>query len=238
MTNAEFTGEITSEIVETDRPSFIPGGPVIVAVLKPSSEATTYLPPVYPVPPPPLTRPSDYIIRAPEVRACVVDIETTGFNPWESRIICIGAADISDPDNIVVFHDMDEAKMLNAFLTWFNARDMNQIIGYSVAFDYRFIFYKAMQHRIRCGAWSRSTLFDLRQIMAQVKEAFVYKPGKSGSLAVNAEALLGEKKLMTGEDVLLAWEQKRINDIIDYCRKDVDIELLLYALVLWTKEEI
>lgn len=227
---------ISFKWVESEEEPFVPTGVAIVKEMKPKAGESGFFPPAGPyVGVPPTATPAGITIPE-ELFPCVVDIETTGINPWDSRIVCIGAVDPAEPDDIKVFFDLDEAKVLRDFIDWFNSKAFNQIVGYNVGFDLRFIFAKCMQYRIQCGQFANADLFDIMQVMQQVKQKFVYGRQKPGRLDVWAQLLLGEKKLGTGEDVLKWFEKKKYSKIIKYSKKDVEIELKLYALILWTKE--
>jgi hypothetical protein len=167
----------------------------------------------------------------------VVDIETTGANPWDSRIICIGYKDpadtLSDP---VVILDEDEEKILIEFLSSYVSGGYNQLIMFNGAFDYRFIFARCLYYRIACKEFVDSYIYDIMQVVQQVKQTFVYSLNKSGNLENWIQFLLGVGKTMTLEELLAAWELKDYPKIIEYNMNDVQVEFILYALIELVKQ--
>jgi len=224
-------GGVTVTWEETTEEPFRPGGATIVAVLKPEAGESKYFPPWEPLSPPPQP------VVPEENRPVVIDVETTGTNPVKSRIICISAAGLDNPDEIVTFYRKDEKEMVREFIDWFENKGYNQIVGYMVGFDFKFIWSRMLRYRIKSKAFYEADLMDLAQILAQGKEAFVYGKHKAGKLDDWAKYLLGMQKLMSYDELLKAYEQGRIEDVIEHNRKDVEIELLLYALIQYCRGE-
>jgi hypothetical protein len=167
----------------------------------------------------------------------IVDIETTGLNPWECRIICIGYKDPAMPDSDpICILDEDEEKILLEFLSVFVAGKYNQLIMYNGAFDYRFIFARCLYYRITCKEWVNASIYDIMQVMQQVKQTYVYSMNKSGGLDNWITFLLGVSKTLTFEEMLAAWELKEYLQIIEYNINDVQTEFLLYALIESVKQ--
>lgn len=225
------SGTIEYKEVTTDKPSWKPPAKEITAVMEPEKGEEEFVPRTIPYEP--------LVGMEPEPKkSVVIDIETTGVMPFDSRIICIAAASLMAPENIVVFYDKDEKKMLEKFINWFNGNGFNQIIGYNVAFDYRFLFAKAMRHRIKAPTFSEAGLYDLMNVMKQVKREFVFNFNKPGTLGEWVKYLFDREKLMTYEEILTAYEAGQIEPIINHCKNDVDLVLLLYTLDQYVRGEI
>jgi len=235
MANGTSTGNITWEVVETEEQPFQATGRTLTAVLTPTSSEAAYEPPAAPSQTAMYGWPAVPTYTEEAKRPVIVDIETTGLNPWESRIICIAAMDPYDPDNVITFFDLDEKVMVEEFISWFNSSNYNQLIGYNVTFDHRFVFTTCMRYRIQCPKWADADLWDIMEVMQRVKREYVYGTNKSGSLDNWAQLLLNKKKALDFEGILLAWKQKRYEDIINYCVEDVNMEAELFALILFTK---
>ena len=168
----------------------------------------------------------------------VIDIETTGPFPWDSRIICIVAVAIDRPDQYVVFQNEDEETMIKEFINWFESEGFNEIIGFNISFDYRFIWSRLLRYRIPSASFVNARLYDLMQSMKQVKHEFVFTMNKPGTLEQWVEYLFGERKVMTYEEILKAWKERRIGDIIAHCKHDVELELMLWVLIKFVEGEI
>lgn len=80
-----------------------------------------------------------------------MDIETTGLNPLESRIISVGFMDIGERP--VVYCDEDEKLILKNSWFYLNSlmqKDRIKLIGYNlVSFDYHFMKIRSMLHGIQ-----------------------------------------------------------------------------------------
>lgn len=229
-------GSVTARKKQTTEEPFRPGEKRIVAVLQPVEEEEVYVPEASP-----MTSLSYPAIV--EKRSVVMDIETTGVLPWESRIVCIGALDTSkvlkEEDivpNMIIFTAETEEATVRAFIDWFTAQKFTEIIGYNLSFDTRFIFAKCMRFRIPCGAFVDASLYDLCQVMKQVKQEFVFGFNKPGDLAAWSEYLLGEQKFLDYEGILKAWKNKRVDLILAHNRQDIVITYKLWALVQFTGE--
>jgi len=173
------------------------------------------------------------------LKPLVVDIETSGLNPWESRIIVIGCKDVlAQEEPIVQFSDPDEMKMLEDFLTFFHAGGYNQVIGFNYGFDLRFIFAACMRYRLQCPEIEAAKIYDLANIMKQVKDSYVFNTNKQGDLDSWSRYLLNMKKTMTAEQMLTAWDEGRILDILAYNENDVLLEYYLWGLIKYTLAEV
>lgn len=103
----------------------------------------------------------------------VMDIETTGIEPQEHRVICIVAKD-RRRDRFYTFHDEDEHTLLKDFFRFYEPRGFDRVIGYNVLFDIRFLFARAMKHGVNGRGFFRTTYEDLMAIMKSV--GYRYSP--------------------------------------------------------------
>jgi ribosomal protein S27E len=173
------------------------------------------------------------------LKPLIIDIETSGLNPWESRITVIGVKDvIAQEEPIVQFSDPDEMKMLEDFLAFFHAGGYNQIIGFNVGFDYRFLYAACMRYRLQCPEVVAAKLWDIAEIVKQVKTSYVFNTNKQGDLDSWSRYLLNMKKTMTAEEMLTAWDEGRILDILVYNENDVLLEYYLWGLIKYTNAEV
>ncbi|RLC74545.1 MAG: hypothetical protein DRJ03_31770 [Chloroflexi bacterium] len=232
----EITATIRKSVVETDEEPFIPGGKKLTLVLEPLPEETVYYPPEAP-------REAERVIpeiRRPtlpaRIKPVIIDIETTGPFPWDSRIICISALDPDRPDVVETFYDEDERKLVDDFIRWFKAKGFNEIVGFNLSFVTRFIFAKCLRYAIRCGEFVVAEYYDLMDVLRKVKREYVYTLNKAGDMETWVEYLLGETKLMTFDEILKAWKEKRIADIIEHNKKDVKLLYQIWLLIQYVEE--
>ena len=141
---------------------------------------------------------------APAVeKELLINIETTGVKPWESRIYSIAFQDLSTPGaEPIVLTNNSEENLINDFLGIFDSIAPAKLLGFKLTFDHRFIFAKMMLYRVPNKAFKNIEMLDVKQIMDQVQEKFVYFPSKIGTLDNWGKMLLGKGKLGTQELML------------------------------------
>lgn len=161
---------------------------------------------------------------------CILDIETTSFQPWSGRIICIGIKDACNGD-VQVFYDEDEGSLLMRFLRHVNKKHYNEIIGFNLAFDMRFIFARCLRYKIQTYGFFDTVQTDMMMILKNVKKGYNYN--QPGTLDDWANALLGKKKLFDNTQVPELYDQGRIQDLFEYNQNDLEL-----TYELWKRVEI
>ena len=105
----------------------------------------------------------------------LVNIETTDAKPWKGRIYSIAYQDLSIPGALpVILINENEEELLRQFVTFFNSENYKKLIGFKLTFDHRYIFNKIMLYRMFSEKWADIDLKDVKQLLDQVKEEFVY----------------------------------------------------------------
>lgn len=164
-------------------------------------------------------------------RSLVVDIETTGVLPFQSRIIAISYLDPSDPaGEIKVIVDPDERQLVQSFVDVFEAQGYEELIGYNAPFDYRFLFAAATRYRIQAPVLFAADVYDLQDVYDKVRPGQVFGRNRSGSLEDWSIYLLGFGKPSTAEEVLSAWEEGNIDLVVDHVTNDVLVTYFLWLL--------
>jgi len=166
---------------------------------------------------------SEYEAPAPsEEKELLINVETTDVNPWEGKIYSIAFQDLSDPESLPnVLTDNNEEELIKKFLEIFNYFNPKKLIGFKLTFDHRFIFAKMMLYRIQNKAFKNIQMLDVKQIMDQVQEQFVYFPSKTGTLDDWGKMLLGKGKY--GEQELML--KKYLEGDFDYVKAFQDRQL-------------
>lgn len=173
---------------------------------------------------------------APEEKPLVIDIETTGFKPWESRLICIGIKDPTKPDDDpIVILDENEPLMIEWLFKYIKTEGFNALIGYNIAFDFRYLFTRAMLYRIPCEEFHNMKLHDVMQVLGQVKEAFIYKPPVNTNMQTWSKLLLGMEKTLTTQQLFDAYKKGEWDKVMQYNGTDVEICTQLWNLIEFTR---
>ena len=215
-----------TEIPETDVPRapFIPFIPDVPRGLEPLF-------------PPPLA-PIFFEPTAPsEKKELLINIETTDLVPWKGRIYSIAFQDLSVPGSeAFVMTNDNEAELIRDFVLFFDAGNFDRLIGFKLSFDYRYIFNKIMLYRFQSKKWADIPLRDVKQLMDQVKESFVYFPDKKGTLNDYGKELLGKGKLGPQKDVLKMFLAKNFAYVEAFQKRQIEVSKGLYDLFRFSSQ--
>jgi len=151
----------------------------------------------------------------------VVDVETTGLEPWDSRLACIVAAPANDPTETYAFDHDDEAELLDAFTDAYATGDYDTVIGYNVLFDLRFIFARALVHNVDLNGFAHAQYQDLMSIMKSVGHR--YSPNDAGTLDDWASAIFDAEKHLDSSTIPDLYTEGRTGEIVTHCRQDVEL---------------
>jgi len=177
-------------------------------------------------------------ITAPSRKELIINIETTDAKPWEGRIVSIAYIDLTSPiPEVNVIIDEDEQKLLNDFLDWFDIQGFTRLIGFKLTFDHRFIFAKALLYRRKAEKWAKVELRDIKQVLDQVKEEYVYFPSKTGTLDNWGKHLLGYGKLGTQANFLKQYLAKNWPFVVEFSRRQVLLTNDIYSLIRYSLGE-
>jgi DNA polymerase elongation subunit (family B) len=159
---------------------------------------------------------------------CILDIETTSFQPWSGRIICIGIKDACNGD-VEVFYDDDEESLLMQFFRYVNKKQYDEIIGYNLAFDMRFIFARCLLYKIPTYGFFDTIQTDLMMILKNVQRGYNYnQPGTLNDWAIG---ILGKRKPFENTEVPELYAEDRIQDLIEYNQNDLELTYELWMRV-------
>ena len=161
--------------------------------------------------------------------SCVIDIECSSFEPWEknSNIICIGVLDTKTQE-IKIFYDSSEEKILLEFIRFFNKNNYNEVIGYNVKFDLRYLLSKLMKYRLPAKNLFKAKVTDIMLLLKSAGNGFSYnKPGK---LDQWSKLILGKGKLYDNTEIPSLYKQNKIEEIVRYNSQD-----LILTFALWER---
>ena len=185
---------------------------------------------------------SDYMVRAPNKnsmvlkhlnrkgcdfmeRKLILDIEAENGDPKTGRILCIGTLDVSRY-KIIVFTDEIEKYMIERFVRYFKYHKFDEIIGYNLPYDMRYIFAKCLKYGIESGILFKAKETDLMRIMKSVNGTPSFnRPGKLGEWA---EYLFGMGKLKKTCSVKQLFDERRFAEMVDYNKQDLKLTYMLW----------
>ena len=177
-------------------------------------------------------------ISLPTERELLINIETTDVKPWKGRIYSIAVLDLTDPAaEILIKVDNNEENLIKEFLDLFESLNPAKLVGFKLIFDYRYIFSKMMLYRITNKKFYNVVLRDVKQILDQVKEEFVYYPDKTGTLNDWGKLLLGRGKLGSQELMLRKYIQGDFDYVNSFQLRQIELTRDLYNLARFTMGE-
>lgn len=134
-----------------------------------------------------------------------------------------------DSGKTLVFYDTDEEQMLKDFVDYFSKKGFQEIIGYNVLFDIRYIFARLLKYKINSMGMFRATFTDLMSIMKSVRN--IWSMNRPGTLQEWSKLIFGEGKLEI-TSVADLYRQGLINKLIEYNKRDIEITYCLWKRVV------
>ena len=174
----------------------------------------------------------------PLEKELLINIETTDVFPWKGRIYSIAYLDLTDPNaEIKVLSGDNEEELIKMFIDWFDAGNYSKLVGFKLTFDHRYIFAKMMLYRITNKKFYDIALRDVKQILDQVKEEFVYYPDKKGKLDDWGKMLLGRGKYGAQELMLRKYISGDFEYVQNFQIRQIELTRDLYNLARYSMGE-
>jgi len=185
----------------------------------------------YYIPPSPIIPGQFPTLSASGTKRLCLNIETTGFKPWERQIIAIGFQDPLTPDKPpTVIINNDEKTMLKQLFTVIKSGGYNELVGYGLSFDFRFVLIRAMKYDISCKEFYDLKLYDLMQAIAQGKFSYMYYAPKPPSLSDISDFFWGYPKPFTDLEMMKYWKLGQLDKVIEFTSSQISRILALYYL--------
>lgn len=158
----------------------------------------------------------------------IVDIETSGLEALESRVLCICVNEASSKD-ILTISGEDESKLLREFWELMDCADKDdQIVGYGIdAFDIPFLIKRSIICKVPISKkYKTLKIVDLRK---SVNSFFVsYNKFDKGKLSDWANVMGIPVKTEDGGHMPQFYADKNWKAIEEHCQEDVAITTKLY----------
>lgn len=96
----------------------------------------------------------------------VMDIEATGLNPWEYRVIVVGLWDLAEgPDQIQSFWGLNEEDNITRAIDWLNEKEPTHLIVYNGGYDERALLTRAMFYQLPMPWYPACKHVDMMDIL-------------------------------------------------------------------------
>lgn len=167
----------------------------------------------------------------PGKKSLVMNIETLGFKPWEDRIITISyqdAADLLGAPTVLMIDD--EKELIKTFYKFWKEGEYNQIIGYNLSFDFRYILVRAMFYAIPSKEFSDASLFDMMEIMQKMRRAFVYGSQPTGTLSQWGELFFNYPKPFSDLEMMKYYKEGQFDKVYEFAESQIIRTFGLYLL--------
>lgn len=156
----------------------------------------------------------------------------TSFDGAFGKILCIGYAFNDEPVEIL-YNEGDEKETLRQF--WELAKRAELFIGHNIMdFDLRFIYQRSIVNRVIPSKEISFARYRSFPIFDTMKEWAKWSFGMVGleSLALALE-IPSPKDGIDGSQVYDFYKKGKINEILEYCKKDVDTTRKVYKRMIF-----
>ncbi|GAG39009.1 unnamed protein product, partial [marine sediment metagenome] len=134
-----------------------------------------------------------------------------------------------DSGEIKIFQDEHEETLIMQFLKYFNKKNYNEVIGFNIPYDLRYIFAKCLKYRIPANGFFSLKQTDLMMILKNVKQGYNFnQPGKLNDWT---KTIFGKQKLYQNTEIPELYRRGRIKDIIEYNTQDLQLEYELWKRI-------
>jgi predicted PolB exonuclease-like 3'-5' exonuclease len=151
----------------------------------------------------------------------------TSFDGAFGQILCIGYASNDNPVEII-FNDKNEPETLKQF--WQIAKNYDLFIGHNIMdFDLRFIYQRSIIHRIKPALDLSFARYRSAPIFDTMKEWVKWSNNSVGlEYLALALGLPTPKNGVDGSQVFEFYKNGKIDEILKYCKGDVEITRAIY----------
>lgn len=161
----------------------------------------------------------------------------TSFDGSFGRILCVGYAE-NDEQTKVLDGSQNESEMLQCF--WDIAKDKNLFVGHNVIdFDMKFIFQRSIILGIKPPKNHRSMSFARYRNDPMYDTMWEWSKWSSNKVGLEQLAMsMGiptPKKGIDGSQVYDFYKAGKIQEILDYCKRDVETTRLIYKKLNFEK---
>ncbi|MSU25855.1 MAG: hypothetical protein EXS44_01140 [Candidatus Levybacteria bacterium] len=168
-----------------------------------------------------------------QVKELDLFIAETSFDGAFGRIACISYA-INDGQIQIICGT--EKEMLQQF--WDIAKTIELFVGFNIIdFDMRFIYQRSIINEVKptrdltFARYRNNPMYDLMKEWAKWDQ---YAKISLDSLAKALNIPSSKGGAMEGKDVAKAYEDGRIKEICEYCKKDVEVTRNIYKKMTFT----
>jgi hypothetical protein len=176
-------------------------------------------------------------LKSGETVVCM-DIEATGLNPWEDRVIVIGLWNLQDDESgIMSFYGLDEEEVVVAACDWLNEVEPSVLVVYNGGYDERHLLTRAMYYQCQLPWYNSCKHHDLMDILKKGAFSGVNSSQPAGGVEDWEKFFWDKFKPYTIEECFNDLAAGSVEKFMLRNRGCVEGEGSLYKLLMWTLGE-
>jgi DNA polymerase elongation subunit (family B) len=169
------------------------------------------------------------------MKTLIIDVETTDLDPTRGDLVCIGVKDVESGKSVVFFDEESEEGMLREFLKYFHKNGFEEIVGFNLPFDFRFLISKCLKYSISANGLLKAKHTDLMMILKSGGK-ISYNFNRPGTLEEWSQLLFNQGKIQLSDSVANLFKARRLHEIVQYNKQDLELTFQLWKRmddVLW-----
>ena len=167
-----------------------------------------------------------------------LDVETTGLNPWDYRLIVCSVWDLDEPkSNMVTFASWDEEQLCKDMFEYINNKHPDVILAFNAKFECRCFITRAMYYHIQ-APWIWSV--EWHDMLTMLEGG--WKNGLSGTMPAGSEEnwlkfFFNEVKPYNIEECFKGIREGRLDEMIIRNRTCVQGQGDMYQLFMYCQSQ-
>lgn len=168
-----------------------------------------------------------------------LDVETTGLNPWDYKLIVCSVWDLDEPkSSMVTFASWDEEQLCKDMFDYISNKEPDVILAFNAKFECRCFVTRSMLYHIR-APWIWSV--EWHDMMAILEGG--WKNGLTGTMPAGSEEnwlkfFFNEEKPFTIEECFEGIRQGRLDEMIIRNRTCVQGQGDMYQLFMYCQSQV
>lgn len=163
-----------------------------------------------------------------------LDVETTGLNPWDYKLIVCSVWDLDEPkSNMITFASWDEEQLCYDLFEYIAKKEPDVILAFNAKFECRCFITRAMLYHIQ-APWIWSV--EWHDMLTMLEGG--WKNGLTGTMPAGTEEnwlkfFFGETKPYTIDECFEGIRQGRLDEMIIRNRTCVQGQGDMYQLIMY-----
>lgn len=173
----------------------------------------------------------------PAEKVICFDVEATGTNPWDYRMLVCSFWDLSKPvSEMITFADWDEEKLTRDIADYLNREKPDALVCYNNGYDQRALLTRFMYYRIPVPGWNDIKQYDMMEILKKGTTRNIYSSQRAGTEEDWLKYFYDEEKPYTIDECFEGVREGSLERFIIRNRTCVYGVGMMYLLFLYVTE--